>query len=126
MSWLGKVFTVTTEHMRAPWSGFRDGRWFRCYLCGRFFEEGDAARSVYSNFSGSPFQGNPFVCDSRCGAGTNEEVLAELGRQKAALPWWAAPWGIEPPGRPSTATPTDPAGRATTDETKEDADATKR
>ena len=97
--YLFQAFTADQGFLDAPWSGARDGRWCRCYLCGHFFKIGDRVRSIYSNFPGSPFNGNPFVCESACGAGSDGEALAELGRRQDAIPWWAGSWGREPPGR---------------------------
>lgn len=94
-------FIVTDAHMAMHWSGAKDGRWFRCHLCGHWFSIGDRVRAVYSNFEGSPFHGNPLVCETPCGAVGDAEVLAELGRRLRAIPWWACPWGTEPPGRPA-------------------------
>lgn len=44
-----KPFTVLTEHMMQPWSGYKDGRMFRCHMCGDFFKPGDTARLVWCN-----------------------------------------------------------------------------
>ena len=45
----GQPFIVTEAHMSMPWSGFRDGRMFRCHMCGEFFKPGDVARFVLCN-----------------------------------------------------------------------------
>jgi len=45
----GKPFVVTDEHVTMPWSGYRDGRMFRCHLCGTFFKSGDVVRLVWCN-----------------------------------------------------------------------------
>lgn len=45
----GKTFTVTEAMMSQPWSGFRDGRTFRCHMCGEFFKPGMDARFVWCN-----------------------------------------------------------------------------
>ena len=67
-----KPHVVEVADLTRPWGGFRDGRRFRCYLCGHRFKEGDTYRWVYSN--GVPGAGgNPMVCVS-CD-GTNEEVI---------------------------------------------------
>ena len=96
-------FVVTPVELGRHWSGAKDGRWFRCHLCGQFFKEGETVRAVYSNFGGSPFNGNPLVhAGPDCGTGTDAEILAELGRQRDALPWWCCPWGNEPPARPTS------------------------
>lgn len=45
----GKPYTVNDKDMIAPWSGYRDGRTFRCHLCGVFFKPGDVIRFVWCN-----------------------------------------------------------------------------
>ena len=37
---------ATKEECEAPWSGYKDGRYFRCHLCGHRFQEGDQWRWV--------------------------------------------------------------------------------
>lgn len=45
MSGLGlspdKEIVVTQAHLKSPWGGRPNGEWFRCYLCGYKFVEGD-------------------------------------------------------------------------------------
>jgi len=101
-AYLFKRFIADQKFIDAPWSGCRDGRWCRCYLCGRFFVAGDPVRSIYSNYPGSPFCGNPFVCDTpTCGGEprTDLDILNVLGARLKQIPWWGCRWGIEPRGR---------------------------
>lgn len=45
----GKPFTVLDKHIAQPWSGYKDGRMFRCHMCGHFFKPGDTARFLWCN-----------------------------------------------------------------------------
>lgn len=90
VSWHNRQpFTVTAEMIGRPWCGYRDGRAFRCALCGRRFVAGDAARWIFTN-DGKGQSGNPFVC-SKCD-GTDEDVRARLQQliddANADRMWW--------------------------------------
>lgn len=72
---------------QTSWSGGKNGKYFRCYLCGHKFIPGDRVRVVYSN--NTPAHGNPKVCEN-CDAG-DEEVLAEWQRmhnEAKTKYWW--------------------------------------
>jgi len=58
---------ATEEETRQPWSGGKNGKYFRCYLCGYRFIAGDQYRFVFGKNTG-----NLIVC--RACDGTNEEV----------------------------------------------------
>jgi len=58
-----KPFVVTKGDLKRPWGRYRDGRYFRCGLCGRFFKEGDVIRWVYLGGTGFKY-GNKFVCEN--------------------------------------------------------------
>ena len=93
MSWHDrKTFEVTAAHLTLPWSGHRDGRNFRCALCGHFFEVGDKARWIFTNDGKKDApSGNPFVCDP-CD-GPEEDVRARLkAHTDEGLKrfWWGA------------------------------------
>lgn len=45
----GSPYLVTEADMSKPWSGFRDGRCFRCHMCGVFFKPGDTIRLIWCN-----------------------------------------------------------------------------
>ena len=67
-----KQFIVTEEQTHLDWAGGKDGKYFRCYLCGHKFVEGDKVRWQYTNdIEGAG--GNPIVCEL-CD-GTKEEVV---------------------------------------------------
>lgn len=52
---------ATAADLVAPWGGYRDGRRFRCYLCGHHFKEGDGYRWIYVCRAGCT---NLIVCDA--------------------------------------------------------------
>lgn len=70
----GKPRIATAQDCNIRWAGGRDGKYFRCYLCGHKFKEGDQFRWVFTNnIPGAG--GNPIVCAS-CDA-DNESVIAK-------------------------------------------------
>lgn len=77
---------ATKEECTAPWSGHRDGRNFRCKLCGYRFRVGDQWRWLY----GKGVTTNFMVC-AKCDNGDNDalrakmEVATEESKQKF---WW--------------------------------------
>jgi len=52
--------TVTAKDLVTPWGGGKNGKYFRCYLCGHKFKLGDVFRWVFSNRG----PGNFMVCES--------------------------------------------------------------
>jgi len=74
MSFLdGNPTTVTAEHLKAPWMGGKNGKYFRCAMCGYRFKLGDIFRFVFTNDMPKA-GGNPIVCQV-CD-GPNEQVRA--------------------------------------------------
>lgn len=77
---------ATEEECKAPWSGYRDGRNFRCKLCGHRFKEGDGWRWLY----GKGITTNFMVC-AQCDNDNDDaliarmEALIEESKQKF---WW--------------------------------------
>lgn len=61
MSADGRPWQVTEEDLRKPWYGGKNGKFFRCCMCGHKFELGDVARWQYTN-STPGASGNPLVC----------------------------------------------------------------
>lgn len=51
-----KPHLVTEQDLKAPWNGGKDGKYFRCYLCGHKFSLDEYYRFVFSNL------GNVIVC----------------------------------------------------------------
>lgn len=83
----GKPFIVTDADCHKRWGGGRDGKFFRCYLCGHKFVEGDVVRWQYTNDTDAG--GNPMVCE-KCD-GTREEILAKWEAMHAEANgrmWW--------------------------------------
>ncbi len=68
MSFTDQKPRIATENeTKQPWGGGKNGRYFRCYLCGHKFVAGDQYQFVFGKNTG-----NLIVCQS-CD-GTNEEV----------------------------------------------------
>jgi hypothetical protein len=59
----GKPRQATEADCKAPYGGLKNGRGFRCYLCGHRFAVGDIWRWVYCNDGSCP-GGNFLVCES--------------------------------------------------------------
>ena len=99
----GKPFLVTEKEMGYAWSGARDGRNFRCHLCGEFFVAGDYAIFVYANSSESPVRcGNFLACATADGPvhGTTPEMLTAAANAEETVRqfyWWAPPSQQRPP-----------------------------
>ena len=81
--WLDQTPQVATEaDCHALWSGSKDGKYFRCYLCGHRFQVGDTWRWVYAE--GKP---NLLVCASCDGPAVKErwDTMREEARTRF---WW--------------------------------------
>lgn len=73
----GKPWIATEADCKARWSGGKDGKYFRCHLCGYKFKVGDRIRWQYTN--NIPHAGgNPLVCE-KCDT-SEEDVIAEWKR----------------------------------------------
>ena len=84
----GKPFAATNEDLKRSWSGGKDGKYFRCYLCGHRFKEGDIVRWQYTNDTPGA-GGNPFVC-VKCD-GTREEIIEKWKQMHIEVRqkfWW--------------------------------------
>lgn len=82
-----KPFVVTKEQLTQRWSGGKNGKYFRCCLCGYKFKEGDIARWQYTNDTKA--WGNPLVCQ-QCD-GTKEEIVMKWGKmheESCDRMWW--------------------------------------
>lgn len=79
---------ATAEACKQTWGGGKDGKYFRCYLCGHKFEVGDQYRWVYTN-NVKGAGGNPMVCKA-CD-GTNEEVISKWKTmcEEAITKYWS-------------------------------------
>jgi hypothetical protein len=84
----GKPWIATEKDVHASWSGGKDGKYFRCALCGYKFKVGDTVRLQYTNdVPGAG--GNPLVCQ-KCD-GTKEEIVAKwraMHEESKGRWWW--------------------------------------
>ena len=68
-------FTATEDDCRAGWSGGKEGKHFKCGLCGYRFAAGDTVRWQYTNdVQGAG--GNPLVCVN-CD-GSKEKIVEKI------------------------------------------------
>lgn len=56
-----KPHTVTKKNLKGRWGGGRDGKYFRCGICGYRFKLGDIYRWILTNDIPG-YGGNPLVC----------------------------------------------------------------
>jgi len=84
----GKSWIATSEDCSRSWGCTKDGKRFRCYLCGYKFVPGDVVRWQYTNdIPGAG--GNPLVCKD-CD-GTKEEIIAKwraMYDEAKERMWW--------------------------------------
>jgi len=75
---------ATAEDVKASWGGGKDGKYFRCKLCGHKFEVGDYYRFVFHNY------GNIIICQSCDDNPTAKwtEIHEEWERLKDGKFWW--------------------------------------
>lgn len=74
MSFTDQKRRVATEkHCNANWNGGKNGKYFRCYLCGHKFVEGDGWRWVYGDTQTINF----CTCDSCDGDDVVERFLKQ-------------------------------------------------
>lgn len=84
----GKPFVATEENCKAMWSCGKNGKYFRCYLCGHKFIPGDIVRWQFTN-NVPGAGGNPLVCE-KCD-GTPEEVIEKWKKMNEEVKekfWW--------------------------------------
>ena len=84
----GKPWIATEKDCKTAWSCGKDGKYFRCALCGYKFKPGDRVRWQYTNDVPGA-HGNPFVCKD-CDT-TKEEIVAEIKARYAerdSRMWW--------------------------------------
>lgn len=85
----GKPFSATAEDIKRPWDGDKNGKNFRCALCGHKFKAGDTVRWQFTNDTKGA-GGNPFVCID-CDKGKDvivEEILKRRAEFKSDRHWW--------------------------------------
>lgn len=79
-------YRVTEEHLKMPWAGYKNGKKFRCYLCGYKFKLGDYFRLVYTN-STPGCGGNPNVCEN-CDGPDVIEKWKQMHIDARTKFWW--------------------------------------
>jgi hypothetical protein len=72
---------ATEQHCSMPWCGGKNGKYFRCYLCGHKFVPGDHWRFIY----GGNVSRNLFVCGS-CD-GPDEELRQKFADIEKKYSW---------------------------------------
>lgn len=79
---------ASEQEIHGNWGGGKDGKYFRCYLCGYKFKLGDYWRWVYTN-STPGAGGNPSVCE-RCDEGNERVIEKWIAMIKEANErfWW--------------------------------------
>ena len=77
-----KPHIVTKKEYPGNWSGYKDGRRFRCYLCGHHFKIGDTFRWVHSKRAG-----NFMVCDKCDGKDVIDRWIKHVNEFKTKF-WW--------------------------------------
>jgi len=86
MMWTNrKPWIATEDDCKRPWNGGKNGKYFRCALCGHKFKPGDTVRWEMTNM------GNPFICKA-CD-GTREEIIEKMiaCREQAKKLWYFIP-----------------------------------
>jgi hypothetical protein len=88
MSFTDQKPRIATEaDVKSPWSGGREGKYFRCKICGHKFVVGDYYRFVFHNY------GNIIVCQD-CDKGDPvakwTQIHEEWSRLKEGKFWWFA------------------------------------
>lgn len=90
-----KHFELTDKNFPGQWSGYRDGRTLRCFLCGVFFAKGDVIRWVWCGGTLGT-QGNCLVCRECDGEDVLERIVAACTEQRQRF-WWAEDSEHAPP-----------------------------
>lgn len=78
-----KPRTATAEDIKAPWRGYKNGKHFRCWLCGHKFQIGDYWRWI----AGGPKQLNNIIVCKKCDTG-NDDCLEKF-KELLDKCWWA-------------------------------------
>lgn len=79
-----KQRVATEKDCKAPWSGGKDGKYFRCYLCGYKFVVGDKWRWI---FAGRIPLLNFIVCE-KCDGDDVLERWQKANEEAESRFWW--------------------------------------
>ena len=86
-----KPHTVTKKDLKLKWNGGKNGKYFRCYLCGHKFRIGDYYRWVYAgdlkNDKGLNAYMNFLVCENCDGDDIKERWKNHVDRGDIEY-WW--------------------------------------
>ena len=77
---------ATKKDCEMEWSGGKNGKYFRCYMCGYKFVEGDYWRWVYTNDIPDA-GGNPLVCKECDGPDVRERWRTHKKELRTKY-WW--------------------------------------
>lgn len=81
-----KPFIVTEDQVHQNWSGGKDGKHFRCGMCGHKFQAGDTCRWVYMNSTPDSHFGNFLVCAECDGPGIQARRI--MWEREAGTRFW--------------------------------------
>ena len=83
---------ATEETCKAPWSGGKNGKYFRCNFCGHKFGVGDLYMLLYTN-STPGAGGNPMTCKDCFDCYGSKDAAVEEWRKRLqevkTKYWWA-------------------------------------
>jgi len=80
--------TADEKTCNAPWSGGKNGKYFRCHFCGHKLVPGDQYRVLYTNDMPKA-SGNPIVCGECNDTTANLRAKwAEINREVRERFWW--------------------------------------
>lgn len=80
-----KPRVATEKDCKAPWQGYNNGKYFRCYLCGHKFKVGDYWRWVFAG----PMKGlcNFLVCEE-CDCDDVADKWEAQNKEFDSEKWW--------------------------------------
>ncbi len=79
-----KSFKVTKEHLKMSWSGGKNGKFFRCYICGYKFMLNDYCRFVMAGQRGYI---NFLVCE-KCDCVDILDKWIKINEEVKQKYWW--------------------------------------
>ena len=79
-----KPRVVTEREYPGNWGGYKDGRRFRCYMCGHYFKIGDIFRWVCP---GNRSVGNLMVCENCDGPDIVDRWVERIKELDTKF-WW--------------------------------------
>lgn len=95
----GKPRIATAQDVAMPWLGYRDGRCFRCNLCGEFILIGHSWQLVWTN--GAVRTGN-FLAHATCCDGGDPIAKMKALEDEGFKRFWFMQPGDRNPSHPET------------------------